>query len=125
MAVALLRLDTVTAQRDSAQAVADQQQARADSLRNILNLTRELAEEQSAIAATTRRNSMMRNLSVTACWTALLAALAGCASTQPACEMGSPTPLEPALMQEPRDLLPLLNGIIQPYARDSPSNERK
>lgn len=49
--LALWRIDHVTTDRDLAQAAADQQQARADSLRNTLNLTRELADEQSAIAS--------------------------------------------------------------------------
>ncbi len=48
--LALWRIDHVTADRDTAQKAADQHQARADSLRNTLNLTRELADEQSAIA---------------------------------------------------------------------------
>ncbi|CAM4032581.1 lysis system i-spanin subunit Rz [Ectopseudomonas alcaliphila] len=48
--LALWRIDHVTTDRDLARATANQQQARADSLRNTLNLTRELADEQSAIA---------------------------------------------------------------------------
>ncbi|TRO13721.1 hypothetical protein EQ828_22060 [Ectopseudomonas mendocina] len=49
--LALWRIDHVTADRDTAQAVADQQQARADSLRNTLRLTNELANDQALIAA--------------------------------------------------------------------------
>ncbi|SDG85797.1 prophage endopeptidase [Pseudomonas flavescens] len=50
--LALWRIDHVTNDRDTAQKAADQQQARADSLRNTLNLTRELANDQAAVEAT-------------------------------------------------------------------------
>lgn len=53
--LALWRIDHVATDRDLALAVADQQRARADSLRNTLNLTRELADEQSAIAGNYQR----------------------------------------------------------------------
>lgn len=51
LTLAIWRIDHVTTDRDKAQAAADQQQARADSLRNTLSLTRELANEQAQAAA--------------------------------------------------------------------------
>ncbi|MDH0704331.1 lysis protein [Pseudomonas toyotomiensis] len=49
--LALWRIDHVTSDRDTAQAAADQQQARADSLRNTMRLSNELANDQTLTAA--------------------------------------------------------------------------
>lgn len=51
LVLALWRIDNVSTDRDLAQAEATQQMARADSLRNTLNLTRELADENMQAAA--------------------------------------------------------------------------
>ena len=62
-----------------------------------------------------------------ACTAALLMALAGCESMPPApaCEWEDPLPLSQDLMQEPQNLQPLLDGIIQPYSKGSKSSEPK
>ena len=62
-----------------------------------------------------------------ACAAALLMALAGCESmpSAPACEWDDPPPLPASLMQEPQNLQPLLDGIIQPYSKVSKNSEPK
>ncbi len=58
---------------------------------------------------------------------ALPMALAGCVSQPPAqsCEWTEPGPLPASLMQEPQNLQPLLDELIQPSLPDSSSSERK
>ena len=62
-----------------------------------------------------------------ACAAALLMALAGCESLPPAqgCQWAEPPPLPAALMQEPQDLQPLLNELIQPSLPGSKVSEPK
>lgn len=64
----------------------------------------------------------MRRKRLIGCVGVSLMVLAGCESRPVACESTPPGPLSPELMQEPRDLIPLLDTLIQPYEKDSSSS---
>lgn len=68
----------------------------------------------------------MRNLKKLGWMLLWLMLLSGCASKAVVCEAQAPISQPPAnLMTTPSDLMPLLNGIIQPFALDSNPSARR
>ena len=65
----------------------------------------------------------MLKMRLIVCAAVLQMALAGCESMPPVCEWTDPPPLPASLMQEPQNLQPLLDGIIQPFSKGSKSSE--
>ena len=123
--LALWRIDHVTTDRDTAQAAADLQTARADSLRNTMRLTNELANDQALIAANyqkelgnakTERDGLLDCLARGTCGLRVNATCVrdGAApTTGPGADAGTPRLTAPA----ERDYSALREGLTQQRAQ--------